>query len=78
MLVLTRKVGETVIVGDNIRITVLEINRNQVRLGFEAPAEVKIYREEIYNQIVMENRLAVAIERSKLGEVAKKLKGRDG
>ena len=47
MLVLSRKVNETVIIGDNIRITVVAIDRNQIRLGFEAPKEVKIYREEV-------------------------------
>lgn len=51
MLVLTRKLGENVRIGDEIKITVLEVRSGQVKLGFEAPPEVKIYREEIYNKI---------------------------
>ena len=47
MLVLSRKVYESIIIGDNIRITVVGIHSGQVRLGFEAPRDVEIYREEI-------------------------------
>ena len=47
MLVLSRKPGEEVIIGDNIRLTVLAIRGNQVRLGFTAPVETRIYRKEL-------------------------------
>ena len=47
MLVLSRKLNETVVIGDNIRVTVVKIDRNHVRIGFEAPENVPIYREEI-------------------------------
>lgn len=47
MLVLSRKLGERIIIGDNIVVTVVKIDRNQIRLGIEAPAEVGVYREEI-------------------------------
>jgi carbon storage regulator len=47
MLVLSRKVGQVIIVGDNIRIMVTEISYNKVRLGIDAPKDVEIYREEI-------------------------------
>lgn len=47
MLVLSRKVNETIIIGDNIRVTVVSIRGHQVRIGVEAPSEVTIYREEI-------------------------------
>jgi carbon storage regulator len=47
MLVLTRKVGEEIIIGDNIRVTVVAIHGNQIRLGFTAPPEVPIRREEL-------------------------------
>lgn len=48
MLVLTRKAGETIRIGDNITVRVLEARGSQVRIGIEAPGDVKIYREEIY------------------------------
>jgi carbon storage regulator len=47
MLVLSRKVGEQVIIGDNIRVTVVAVRGNQIRLGFEAPPDVSIQREEL-------------------------------
>lgn len=47
MLVLSRKLNETIIIADNIRVTVVGIRHNQVRLGFEAPTQVGIYREEL-------------------------------
>ena len=47
MLVLSRKIGEEIVIGDNIRVTVVAIRGNQVRLGFTAPAEVSIQRDEL-------------------------------
>ena len=47
MLVLSRKLGEKIVIGDNIVITVVKIDRNQIRIGIEAPHEVPVYREEI-------------------------------
>ena len=54
MLILTRRSGEAVIVGDNVRIAVLDIRGNQVRLGVEAPREVTVHREEVYQRIAEE------------------------
>ena len=51
MLILTRKVGESVLIGDDISITVLSVRGNQVKLGVEAPKEVSVHREEIYQRI---------------------------
>ena len=58
MLVLTRRSGETITIGNNIRVTVLEIKGKQVRLGVEAPQGTTVHREEIYNRIQEENKLA--------------------
>src|SRR5262245_43019945 len=55
MLVLTRKLGEVIRVGDAVTVRVLEVKGNQVRLGVEAPAEVRIYREEVYRAIHKES-----------------------
>lgn len=51
MLILTRKVGESVLIGDDISITVLSVRGNQVKLGVQAPKEVSVHREEIYQRI---------------------------
>lgn len=54
MLILTRRVGETLYVGDEITVTVLGVKGNQVRLGIGAPRDVAVHREEIYNRIKTE------------------------
>jgi len=56
MLVLTRKLGENIRIGDSVKITVLEVRSGQVKLGIEAPPEVKVHREEIYARIQEESR----------------------
>ena len=50
MLVLSRKLGEKIIIGDNIVVTVVKIDRNQIRIGIEAPSDIPVYREEIAPQ----------------------------
>jgi len=55
MLVLSRKPGESVTIGDEVRITVLSISGKQVRIGIEAPSDIAVHREEIYNKIAKEN-----------------------
>ena len=60
MLALSRKQGESIVIGNNIEITVLETKGDQVKIGISAPKSVPVYRKEIYAQIQEENREAVA------------------
>mgnify|MGYP004472329403 FL=1 len=60
MLALSRKQGESIVIGNNIEITVLEVKGDQVKIGISAPKSVPVYRKEIYAQIQEENREAVA------------------
>ncbi len=61
MLILTRRVGETVMIGDDVTITVLGVKGNQVRVGINAPKHVAVHREEIYERIKREQRAAGAV-----------------
>ena len=70
MLILTRKLGEGLFIGDDIRITVVEVRGRQIRLGIEAPSEVVILREEIYQRIREQNLQAAALEGIDLDEIA--------
>jgi carbon storage regulator len=54
MLILTRRLGEVIMIGDDIRVSVLGLKGHQVRLGIDAPEEVEIHREEVYNRIQQE------------------------
>ena len=70
MLTLTRSVGETIRIGDDIEIHVVEVRGGTVRLGFKAPREVAIHREEVYRQIAEANLLAAKVTADSLGALA--------
>lgn len=58
MLILTRKINERIVIGDDIEVSVVEIRGDQVKVGIVAPRTVKVYRREVYDQIQAENRAA--------------------
>jgi carbon storage regulator len=58
MLILTRKLGESIIIEDNIKITVVDINKQQIKLGIDAPKNITINREEIAKKVKEENQLS--------------------
>jgi carbon storage regulator len=69
LLILTRKVGESVAIGDDIQVSVVEIKGTQVKLGIRAPRDVTVHREEIYLKIQEENRRAAQVSTEALGTV---------
>ncbi len=69
MLILTRKVGESVAIGDDIQVSVVEIKGTQVKLGIRAPKDVTVHREEIYLKIQEENKRASQVSTDTLGSV---------
>lgn len=76
MLVLTRKAGEGLMIGDDIRITVVEIKGGAIRIGIEAPADKKIYRQEVFERICRENQEAAQWNPSDLDALSESLQER--
>jgi carbon storage regulator len=76
LLILTRKLGESINIGDNIKVTVLGIYGKQVRLGIDAPLKVVVHREEVYVRIQNENRKAAQTGRRDLLGVVSMLKNK--
>ena len=76
MLILTRKLGEAIAIDNDIKITVLSISSNQVKLGIIAPDKVSVHREEIFKRIQEENESASLALKEDLFEVAKILKAK--
>lgn len=58
MLVLTRKIGEGILIGDDVTIKIIEMKGGGVRIGIDAPRSKKIYRQEVYDRIIEENKIA--------------------
>ncbi|AIN92730.1 carbon storage regulator CsrA [Treponema putidum] len=59
MLILSRKTNQKILIGDNIELTIIDIRGDQVKIGVDAPASVKVFREEIYQEIQNENKAAL-------------------
>ncbi len=74
MLVLTRKLGESIAIDDHIKIIVVQIKGKQVRLGIKAPKETKIHREEVYKAIQEQNTEASSADLSNIDQLTKELK----
>ncbi len=74
MLVLTRKLGESIAIDDHIKIRVVQIKGKQVRLGIEAPKDTKIHREEVYLAIQDQNKQSVDVSSEKTRNLSKLLK----
>ncbi len=77
MLILTRKIGESINIGTEIKIQLIDIKGKQVRIGIEAPVNYPIHREEIYQKILEENKSA-ATTSSDINEFSKQWKARSG
>ncbi len=75
MLILTRKQGESVAIGDEIQVTVVEIQGKQVKLGVKAPREIAVHRQEIYEKIQQENIRASQVDDFDLSEIKQALTG---
>lgn len=76
MLVLTRKLGESIAIDDNIKIVVVQIKGKQVRLGIKAPKETKIHREEVYQAIHDQNIEASKADLSSLNDLSEALRNK--
>ncbi len=66
MLILTRKTGESILIGDDIEVVITSIDQNKVRVGIKSPPQIPIYREELYRKIQEENRGAAFIDKDEL------------
>lgn len=74
MLILTRKVGESIKIGNDIKIMVVNVEGGQVRIGIDAPRNVIVHREEIYEKIVSENKMASKASKLDLQKIASEWK----
>ncbi len=70
MLVLTRKTGEGIIIGDDIKITIVELKSGGVRIGIDAPRDIKVHRQEVFDRIKQENKEATQWDIADLNELS--------
>jgi carbon storage regulator len=77
VLILTRRVGENVIVGDDIVISVIEVRGEAVRIGIQAPRSVTVHREEVYRELQRANEQAASSSDAAIGAVVEELMGED-
>jgi carbon storage regulator len=77
MLVLTRKIGESIRIDDSIKITIVESDGHNIKIGIDAPREVAVHREEVYQRILSENKKAAVNQESDMSAMADLFKKRD-
>lgn len=75
MLILTRRVGESIVIGDDVTITVFEVRGDAVRIGVDAPRSVQVHREEVYQELQRANQQAVAVSDQGLDALRGALRG---
>lgn len=75
MLVLSRQRDETIMIGDDIEITVVDIRGDKVRLGINAPRKIEVHRKEVYDAIRQENRAALNLPVAEIKDAAQKVRG---
>jgi carbon storage regulator len=78
MLILARRIGESIMVGDQVEISIVDIKGDQVKLGINAPSQVKVYRREVYTAIQEENRAAAAASPERLPRIEGLFEGPPG
>lgn len=77
MLVLTRKKDESIVINDNIEITIIDIQNDQIKIGIKAPKSVSIYRKEIFLEIKAENLKAAEVQQISLEQLGKRIKAKE-
>lgn len=71
MLILSRKTDQTIKIGDDITITIIDIHGDQVKIGVDAPRDVKVFRQEVFNAIKTENTAAASVNTDKILDLSK-------